>query len=1195
MGIGDCFADGQSRTATTRLTVAAPDPADYDVDLDGLADLRVGDVIESGGCEIGRFGDGVGVVSVAGLPAGLSVETWTDDGDRCFGVTGRVRAAGIFTVRVGVLVRDGATAETVATEAEIVVSDAPYRYLKVSLDAASTGGGTVSGGGAMSVVADASVSAKAAKGSVFAGWLDADGEPADVGEGKDYRSPTLVIGDDVDFDFMELFGRFVPSDEDASVEIDGLDGEEFSFRADDFLDESFSVASVSLPVLTAKGLPAGVEIVPDEDGRYRLAYDGETAAKRPTPGRYAVTVTATNQSKVQASASFLLTVENVADARVAVPNDCGEFAPGEEIDPIDLSSAVDFARGESLAVSGLPRGLVYNKTANEKKGVAAFTVTGVPTAPGYYTLTFTARVVASATTNASGKVSYVYETATATSFLTVLPYPRLAVDVDDEALAAGNSVSGGGNYKPGTKVTLRANAAKGWVFAGWDGLWDVDWPAVLSPSVSLVTDSDDLDVSAVFMPVSEDWLVVSAAVETDAAFAAEFELGVDVADEYATLLLDLVDSGSLPTVKVSGLPSGVKFSSATLLLSGRPTKAGVYYATVDAKNAGGYVFTRILRLAVRAADGGLPEEPSSNAADIDFSPLDGLVTGVYCAPGEVALDVGPSPATGAAPAKASVSGVPAGLAASVAPDGAGNLAVSFTGTPSKVARYALTVKVTYEDRSSLTSKAFVIPEDGGSAYLSVSSLDESLGTVSGGGVYASGATVKLSAKPKSKCVFAGWYAGEDADTAEFFEPMAEADGIDFRTASVSFPFRPGDFDGAPSLVADFAPSAEDSSVAVLLDDGDGVWEIDPAAASEFGFSVDSLSLPSLAAKGLPKGVTVDLARGMFVYTPTDSVQPGIYAVTVTAQNQSKAKASAAFEVRVANRVTDMVGGLDPSMDAYPASVGVAFDPSAVVPVVGAGVKLSVKGLPSGLTFKDGVLSGVPTKAGDYTVTFTATSGSGASKATGVATVTIRVAAAPGGLAGVFNGFVYDDSVEGGGAVVGTVTATATAAGKVSASVTTASGTEKFSASSWAALDESGVATCRMAAKGGAVLALSVDSSADWASWQMAGTYETSGGAYRIAAQRNAFDAKTGEAVARDAAARLAGTYASDGLALSVQKTGVVRLSGKYAGKSVSGSSVLFYENGGFTAEFFIFMKNFGILNVVVVFDEESGEVRWTVF
>ena len=130
---------------------------------------------------------------------------------------------------------------------------------------------------------------------------------------------------------------------------------------------------------------------------------------------------------------------------------------------------------------------------------------------------------------------------------------------------------------------------------------------------------------------------------------------------------------------------------------------------------------------------------------------------------------------------------------------------------------------------------------------------------------------------------------------------------------------------------------------------------------------------------------------------------------------------------------------------------------------------------------------------------------------------------------------------------------------------------------------------------GAVLALSVDSSADWISWQMTGACETSGGAYRIAAQRNAFDAKTGEAAARDAAARLAGTYASDGLTLSVQKTGVVRLSGKYAGKSVSGSSVLFYENGGFAAEYFIFVKNFGVLNLVVVFDEESGEVRWTVF
>ena len=49
-----------------------------------------------------------------------------------------------------------------------------------------------------------------------------------------------------------------------------------------------------------------------------------------------------------------------------------------------------------------------------------------------------------------------------------------------------------------------------------------------------------------------------------------------------------VSSGSAPTLKVSGLPSGVKFDAKTQTFSGVPVKAGVYYVTCSAKNKNGY-------------------------------------------------------------------------------------------------------------------------------------------------------------------------------------------------------------------------------------------------------------------------------------------------------------------------------------------------------------------------------------------------------------------------------------------------------------------------------------------------------------------------------------------------------------------------------------------------------------------------------
>ena len=1183
------FDDGRSETATVRLTVAAPDPLDYGVDLSALDGLTVGDTLDEIEAEIGYADAEGGVVSVTGLPTGLSSVTWFADGVRHCGVRGTVRAPGVFLVRTVVDDTAGGAVEPVVTEYEVIVSDAPDRYLAVSLAAdSSPGGGTVSGGGVLSVVSGAKVSARAASGFVFAGWFSQDGFPADVGEGQDFRNPELVYGADTEFEFMELFGRFVPKSDDASVEISDLAGEEFVVdgETDDWYSDEFYVASVSLPKLSAPALPAGVVVEPVQYGTYRLHYDGAAAAKRLKPGRYTVTLTAVNSAKASDSETFRLIVENQTDAAVGVEDDYGEFTPGEPIEPIDLSEAVDFANGETLSVSGLPRGLVYNARAVVSKGIDAHTVTGTPTVPGEYTLTFTAKVVGSVSTNAYGRVTTAYRTAVATAFLTVLPYPALEVFVDDDQLAAGNVVTGSGNFKPGSRVTLRAKPAKGWVFAGWSGFVVPDGLAALKPSLAVETDEIDQEVFANFVPVADDMLFVDDADEGD-GFAAVMQTGVDVAVAgYDTLISDLIGTISLPSVKVSGLPSGVRFSASDLTLSGRPGKSGVYYATVTAKNTGGYSFVRILRIAVMAADGSMPVEAEpANGAAVDFGPLGRLTTGTALPAEGVTLAVGPHPSSGALPVKATVSGLPAGLKAAVRASEYG-LAVVFTGTPTKVVRTGIEIKVTYADRTTEKSKTFVIVTDGGSAYLSVVSLDPSLGTVSGTGVYAAGATVKLSAKPKSKRVFTGWYVGELAESSVPFAALAERDGIDPRTATVSFRFRPDDTAGM-TVFADFAESSADSSAEFALE-GE-VWEIDPELPSTFAFAVRSLSLPKLTTKGLPKGVSVDLARGRFVYTPTAAVKSGVYSVSLTAKNQSAAKASATFEIRVANRVSPAIGGLDPAMDAYALTVGVPLDAALVVPQIDEGYKLSVSGLPPGLSFKNGAVVGVPTRAGATTVTFTATKGTGASKVTEVATITLRTSALPTALTGTFNGFVYDADDQ----LVGTLTASATTGGKLSVAVKTAAGTERFSASSWTSLDDDLVAFGRLQLKNGNTCEFSVDGAADWSSWQLNGTYQRNGVNYRLTAQRNPFGTKDANAEAQSMAKNLTGSYSWDGLKLTVKNNGNVAISGRYEGIYLSGSACLLVDEEPIVQIVKIDSKN-GVIVVNIRFPEGELEPVWDV-
>lgn len=1184
------FADGKTETATARLKVVPPDPTDYDVDLSALDELNVGDRLELGDCEIGRSAEGLGVVSCSGLPTGLSAVTWDEDGEKVYGVAGLVREAGLFTVRVGVKVLVDGKVATVMTESVLSVSDTPDRYLKVVVDESSPeGSGKVSGGGALPAATGAKIAATPAKGFVFAGWRDGDGAIADVGDGFDFREPSITFGADTKFEFMELNGLFVSAEDDYMLWFEGIEDEIFSFSADEELDETFYIRSQSLPVLTVKGLPTGVAIAPDGVGGHRLRYDGETVARRPSPGRYVATITAVNKSGAKASASILIIVENLKDDRVDVQDDYGEFVPDVAIKPIDLSGAVDFDAGETLAVSGLPRGLVWNAAVNAKTGASAHTITGVPTQPGEYTLTFTAKAVASVTTNGQGRVVSTFETATATAFLTILPYPELYAEVDDDAAAAGCKVSGGGHYKSGTKVTLKATPAKGWVFAGWYGI-DEDMPfANLSPSLVYKTGDDDASISAMFVQVKDDWLDVMEPAGTDNGFAAEFRVGEEIGETSATTLIaDLIGTASLPSAAVSGLPAGVKFDAKSFLLSGKPTKPGVFYTTISVKNAGGYTFVRVLKLAVLDADGAVPQEAVlPNDAGIDFSLLDKLTTGVFCRSDDAYLKVGARPSDDAEVRKVAVSGVPAGLkAVATVENGVGRIA--FSGTPTKPGRFTLSVTVTYSDGKSTKAQYAFIVADGGSYYLAVESCDAEMGTATGSGVYSSGATVKISAKAARKCVFTGWL---DELYGEQFAPMMEFSGIDYRTATASFPFRPDDFSGDCAIYASFALSEDDGLVEIAFE-GD-VWEIDTESESTFGLAVDSLSLPKLTVKNLPKGVSVDPAHTGFSYSPSAATQPGIYTVLVTAQNLSGAKATSTFEIRVANRETDMISGLDSPLDGYSASVGMTFDPSHIVPVVADGVTLSVKGLPPGLSFKNGVISGIPTKVGDYTVTFTATEGSGSAKKTGVATITVHVAALPSGFVGTFNGFVYDDS-NGDEKVVGTVTMTAMAAGKLSVSVKTAAGTERFSSSSWAQFVGEGIAEAEMSLKGGSSLSVEVNSTLDWRVWQLTGVYKRDEGEFLIRAQRNPFGAKTGEADARAVAESLVGTYKNEALAVSVQKTGAVRIFGKYEGRSISWSTVLYVSEDNVFVKYPYFDKILEIIEIDVIFDDSLESPQWSI-
>jgi len=324
--------------------------------------------------------------------------------------------------------------------------------------------------------------------------------------------------------------------------------------------------------------------------------------------------------------------------------------------------------------------------------------------------------------------------------------------------------------------------------------------------------------------------------------------------------------------------------------------------------------------------------------------------------------------------------------------------------------------------------------------------------------------------------------------------------------------------------------------------------------------------------------------------------PGIYTVSMSVKNSTVSAAVVTnFEVRVQNRVSEEIRGLDPDMDAYPLSVGVVLDPSLITPEVDEGWKLSASGLPSGLSFKNGIVSGTPSKAGNYTVTFTATMGSGKSKRTEQATITLKVASLPVTATGTFTGIVTDNEDK---SVAGTFTATVTAAGKISATVNTPAKKYSFSAKAWDAFAE-GKASVGIAAKD-SCLTMELDSEETWRSWQASGDVIIGEKTYSLSAQRNPYDAKTGDPDAIAAISAMAGKSTIDGWTIKIDKKGAVAISGKYDGKSLSGSSTLQYDenicedNSGFFARYVKFPDKKTVLSLLFFFDEQGKAISWKV-
>jgi hypothetical protein len=327
-------------------------------------------------------------VKVSGLPTGISCATVAVPGGIWLKLADTATKVGVYKVSF-VVTYDDKTKKT--AEKYFVVTEDQGKYIKIF-------DGTLTTEKLYAAGAKVTLAPKGPKGSYFAGWYTSP----DFAEGSkftalwdyddaDYRSAKFFIRRPGQIDPDALYARFITKNEDSDCEISFECGEEWHLRPGDndlgvYHDPDVNVESETAATVSAKGLPKGISFKNGE-----LLYD----EAKIFPGRYTATFTAKNLSGGT----------DKKDLRIVVPNKVSPYLPNLDTEGVYSLNVGVSAAGwldvttvggyEVTSISGLPSGIkaIKNKTTGE------WTVAGVPTKPGDYTITITAKFGKALTTS----------------------------------------------------------------------------------------------------------------------------------------------------------------------------------------------------------------------------------------------------------------------------------------------------------------------------------------------------------------------------------------------------------------------------------------------------------------------------------------------------------------------------------------------------------------------------------------------------------------------------------------------------------------------------------------------------------------------------------------------------------------------------------------------------------------------------
>lgn len=347
--------------------------------------------------------------------------------------------------------------------------------------------------------------------------------------------------------------------------------------------------------------------------------------------------------------------ENPVDTDFVLDQNGEEFVVigGRDIEPIQLS--ITAASEAQLKLKGLPSGLKFTtkQILNKDKSVRveANSIYGNAKKAGSYT-------VSAFITNPADKKSIEQ-----TFSITVKDF---AVDA---VASNGGTVNGTGRFLVGKKISLKAKAAKGYVFAGWysDAAYTTPFESALdyrTASLSYIVPECDTVLYAQFVSAAEDSIIE---LKANSQIVGENPSDTVFTTSGDTLIALDATSVTMPKISVSGLPSGLKFTAKQVLnkdksilaeantIYGAASKPGTYIVTAKLTNATiKKAITRSFTIVVDNLTGANDafKDSLDNARGVKYD----IPAGVSAA----ALDL-PSLALKNSGAKLSVKGLPAGL------------------------------------------------------------------------------------------------------------------------------------------------------------------------------------------------------------------------------------------------------------------------------------------------------------------------------------------------------------------------------------------------------------------------------------------------------------------------------------------------------------------------------------------------------